>query len=337
LAQHDEDAIEPDIPIIDPHHHLWVMGAFRYMLPEYLSDIRSGHNVQASIYMEAWTGYRKDGPEELRCIGETEFAYEQCVKSNGLVAAGIVAYANLRAPDYLDRVLDAHVEASHSRLCGVRDIATWDSDRNIRDPRFEIPQNILDLPEFRRSVRRVGERDLVCDLAVYFHQLGKLAEVARDAPNTKIVLNHVGMPLGLGRYEGRYSEVFREWEKGISTLCKCPNVYVKLGGLGMRWMGFGFHMHEKPPSSETLAEAWSPHIQTTIDLFGPARCLFESNFPVDAEICSYVTLWNAYKRISADYSAQERADLFCNTALDVYKLKVPSRIASGTVQSPLHL
>jgi predicted TIM-barrel fold metal-dependent hydrolase len=322
LALHVEDVLDPELPIIDPHFHLWKIGEFNYWLPEYLADTHSGHNVEAAIYMEASTKYRLGGPEELKCIGETEFAYEQIGQSNGFVA-GIIAAANLRAPEYLDRVLDAHIEASHGRLCGIRDMAGWDADPTLRDERYELPENILELPQFRQSVRHVGERGLVCNLWLYFHQLERLATVARQAPKTRVVVNHTGGPLGRGVYEGRYHEVFTVWKRGMSALAECPNVYVELGGMGMRWMGFGFHKWTRPPSSQELADAWRPHFATTVELFGANRCMFESNFPVDHEICSYVTLWNAYKRFTAGFSSAERDALFSRTALDLYGIKRP--------------
>lgn len=325
LAKHHEDVLEPELPIIDPHHHFWKIGDFAYWLPDYEADIRSGHNIIASIHMECSTKYRTSGPEELRPVGETEFIYEHTGAADGVVAAGIVAYANLRAPEQLDRVLDAHIEASHGRLCGIRDMVEVDPDPELRDARFDLPKNILDLPGLRQSVRRLGERDLVCDLWVYFHQLEKLAEVANTAPGTKIVVNHVGGVLLLKSYRGRREEVIRIWENGMRVLSACPNVYIKIGGMGMRWMGFDFHELPKPPSSQDLAAAWGPFASTVIDLFGANRCLFESNFPVDKEVCTYRTLWNAFKRMSAGYSPAERDALFRRTALDLYKIKLPSQ------------
>lgn len=322
LALHVEDVIEPDLRIIDPHFHLWKIGTFNYWLPEYLADIRSGHNVEAAIYMEASTKYRRDGPEELKCVGETEFAYEQVQESKGIIA-GIVAAANLRAPEHLDRVLDAHIEASHGTLCGVRDMAGWDADPTLRDERYDLPENIFELPAFGQSIRRLGDRGIVCDLWLYFHQLERLADVARLAPQTSIVVNHTGGPLGRGVYQGRFDEVFEVWKAGMKALAACSNVYVKLGGLGMRWMGFGFHTRPTPPISQNLADTWHPYMSTAIELFGADRCMFESNFPVDGEICTYVTLWNAFKLLSASCSATERAALFRKTSLDLYRIKVP--------------
>ena len=324
LAQHHENALEPDMPILDPHFHLWTIGRFNYWVAEYAADLRAGHNVIATIYMEASTRYRDDGPEELRCVGETEFAYEQCQGSRGLIASGIVSYANLRAPQQLDRVLDAHLEAAHGRLCGIRDMADWDPDPTLRDERYDLPENILDLPQFRASVRQVGERGLVCDLWTYFHQLEKLAEVANAAPGTNIVVNHVGGIIHRGGYGGRQDEVARIWEQGMRALSQCPNVFVKLGGMGMQWMEPDLPSQPRPPSSEDLAKRWGPYVSKIIALFGPERCMFESNFPVDGRVCTYVTLWNAFKRMSAQFSPIERDLLFRKTALDLYKVKLPA-------------
>lgn len=323
LAQHREEALEPDLPIIDPHYHLWKIGTFEYWLPDYLADLRSGHNVIGTIYMEASTKYRTDGPEELRCVGETEFAYEQSELTGGLVASGIVSYANLRAPEYLDRILDAHIEAAHGRLCGIRDMAGWDPDPALRDERYDLPENILDLPEFRASVRRIGERGLVCDLWTYFHQLEKMAEVAQAAPDTSIVINHIGGIIHRGGYGSRRDEVAKIWERGMEVLAKCPNVHVKLGGMGMQWQEPDLTKRPLPPSSEELAERWNPYVSKLISLFGAQRCMFESNFPVDGRVCTYVTLWNAFKRMSAHCTPAERDALFRKTALDLYKIKLP--------------
>ena len=323
LAKHREHAIDPELPIIDPHFHLWQIGNFSYWLPEYVDDLRSGHNVIATIYMEASTKYRTDGPEELRCVGETEFAYEMSQKTNGFVATAIVAAANLRAPEYLDRVLDAHIEAAHGRLCGIRDMAGWDPDPALRDERYDLPDNILDLPEFRQSIRRIGERGLVCDIWTYFHQLEKFAEVAKAVPDTNIVINHVGGIIHRRGYGARRDEVAKIWERGMRALAKCPNVYVKLGGMGMQWQEPDLTKRPTPPSSEELATRWKPFVSKVIALFGPERCMFESNFPVDGRVCTYVTLWNTFKRMSADYSASERDALFRKTTLDLYKIALP--------------
>ena len=323
LSRHKEEAIDPDVPIIDCQHHLWVLPNQSYLLPDFLKDIQSGHNIEATVYLEGSMAYRADGPEEMRCIGETEFASHMAEATKGKVATGIVAFANLRTTHNFEEVLAAHIQAGKGRLCGIRDILAWDHDIELRDPRIDPEENAMDMPMFRENMRRLGAKDLVFDSWLYFTQLKKLAEVARDAPQTRIVVNHVGGPLGGGQYMGRREEVFAIWNQGLRALAACPNVYIKIGGLAGRWPGLGFHQLESPPSSKVLADAWRPYVEPVIEIFGADRCMFESNFPVDAEVCSYVTYWNAFKRLAAQYSPAKRESLFRKTALDVYRLKLP--------------
>ena len=150
----------------------------------------------------------------------------------------------------------------------------------------------------------------------------ELADLARAFPQTTIILNHVGGPLGIGPYADKKEETFAVWKAGIAELGKCQNVVVKLGGLGMLFGMFDFHTRETPPSSEELARAYKPYIETCIDLFGVERCMFESNFPVDLGSCTYPVLWNAFKVLAKNYSAAEKAALFSDTAKRVYRLKI---------------
>ncbi len=156
----------------------------------------------------------------------------------------------------------------------------------------------------------------------YHTQIAELRDLARAAPDATIVANHILAPLGIGPYEGKRKEVFAEWSKSMSDLATCPNVMVKLGGMAMRLFGFRLHEQGLPPSSEDLAAAWRPYMEHCIAAFGPERCMFESNFPVDKGGCSYAVLWNAFKRIAARYSADEKNALFGGTAARVYRIDI---------------
>ncbi|WP_168247804.1 MULTISPECIES: amidohydrolase family protein [unclassified Mesorhizobium] len=323
ISQYQEAAIDPDVRIIDAHHHLWVLPNQTYLVPDFLADAGGGHHIEASVYMEGSMAYRGDGPEEMRSVGETEFAHAAAIETNARVSTGIVAFANLRTSTNLEAILSAHIDAGGGRLRGIRDILAWDPDIELRDPRIDPEEHAMDMPAFRDSLRLLGTHDLVFDVWLYFTQLKKLAEVARDVPETRIVINHFGGPLGVGGYRNRRDEVIAVWNDGLKALSACPNVYMKIGGLAGRWAGLGFHELAKPPSSEVMAKAWLPYVEPTIEAFGAARCMFESNFPVDAETCSYVTLWNTFKRVARRYSSAEREALFRGTAIQVYRLNLP--------------
>ncbi|MBT4687863.1 MAG: amidohydrolase family protein, partial [Rhodospirillaceae bacterium] len=159
------------------------------------------------------------------------------------------------------------------------------------------------------------------DAWFYHPQISELTDLARAFPETPIVMDHVGAPLGIGPYAGRRDEIFASWAKDISALAQCPNVHVKLGGLAMKLTGFGHHKLDVPPPSDVLAEAWKPYLMHCIEAFGPDRCMFESNFPVDKASCAYTTLWNAFKRVAADFGASEKAALFHDTAARFYRIQ----------------
>ena len=331
LATRSEDAIDPGQPIIDPHHHLWDQPGWRYLLDELLADLRSGHDVQATVYVQSSRSMlRADGPEAMRAVGETEFA-------NGVAAmcasgaygpvracAGIVGAADLRLGAAVGPVLDAHLKAGGDRFRGIRHIATWDPDPAMLNPAYTPPEDMLDSPGYRAGVAELGRRGLTFDAWIYFHQLPRLVALARAFPQVPMVLNHCGGILGIGRYEGKRDEVFAQWSAGIRDLATCPNVMVKLGGLGMRLPGFGFEARDRAPSSTDLAEAWRPWMEHCIEAFGAARCMFESNVPVDKGGYAYGIGWNAMKRIAAGASAAEKADLFWRSAARFYRLPEPA-------------
>jgi len=327
LAARQEEILYPGQRIVDPHHHLWERPGWRYRLDDILADIRTGHDVRATVLVQARAFHRADGPEELRPVGETQYAAgvaamcESGIYGDVRVCAGIVGFADLRRGADAGAVLDAHIAAGNGRFRGIRHIATWDPDPEMLNPAYTPAEDMLDSTEFRAGIAELAKRDLSFDAWNYFPQIPKLTALARAFPTVPMVLNHCGGVLGIGRYAGkRDSEVFEAWSAHIRDLATCPNVMMKVGGLGMRLPGFGFEDSEIAPSSQTLAEAWKPWTDACIAAFGTARCMFESNFPVDKGSYGYAAGWNAFKRLAAEASPEEKADLFWRSATRFYRL-----------------
>jgi L-fuconolactonase len=327
LDRRREEIIEPDLPIVDPHHHLVDRPETgRYLLYDLLADTRSGHNITASVYLEWLSMYRAQGPVELRPVGEVEFANGvAAMAASGTygktrVCAGIVGHADLTLGAPVEKVLQAMIAAGGDRFRGIRFITASHPAQAAWGSAVIRPEGLLMTPTVREGFARLAPLGLSFDAWMYHTQLGELLDLARAFPETQIVLDHVGGPLGLGPYAGRRDEVFADWSARIRELAACPNVHIKLGGLGMRMFGFTHHMGELPPSSEDLATAWRPYIETCIAAFGSERAMFESNFPVDKGSCSYHVLWNAFKRIADGCSAAEKTALFFGTANKFYRL-----------------
>lgn len=326
LDRRREPILEPDLPIVDPHHHLWDRSDWRYLLDELRADSDSGHNIVATVFVQARAMLRAGGPAEMRHVGETEFVNGVAATSaSGIYGktrhcAGIVGHADLTLGSRVEPVLEAHMRAGGDRFRGIRHITAWDADGSIRNPAYSPPPGLMADKTFGEGFAVLGRLGLTFDAWLYHHQIGEVADLARAFPETKIVLNHVGGPLGTGAYAGRHKEVFPGWAASIRALAASPNVCVKLGGLGMRIGGFGFHEQPEPPSSETLAAAWRPYIDTCIEAFGPSRSMFESNFPVDKGSYSYPVFWNACKLLAQGASDAEKADLLAGTAARFYRL-----------------
>jgi predicted TIM-barrel fold metal-dependent hydrolase len=322
-----EEILEPELPIVDPHHHLWDRPGWRYLLDELLVDLTSGHNVVATVFVQCRSMHRGDGPEELRPVGETEFVNGVAAMSasggygSTHVCAGIVGHADLRLGARVHDVLAAHVRAGGGRFRGIRHIVAWDADATTLNPNNPAPRGLLTDQAFREGFARLAPLDLSFDAWLYHSQIDELTDLARAFPDTRIVLNHVGGPLGIGAYAGRRDEVFAHWRRSIHDLSGCPNVFVKVGGLGMRINGFGFELAPEPPSSEALAAAWRPYVHTCLETFGASRCMFESNFPVDKGSYPYAAYWNACKRLTRGVSADEKAELFSRTAARFYRIR----------------
>lgn len=318
-----ETPLDPALPICDAHHHLWERPPDRYLLDDWLGDLRSGHNVVATVGVECGYGYRTGGPENLKPVGETEFLEavasqaESDPSIEAKVVAAIVGFADLTLGDGVAAVLEAHRAASPTRFRGIRHSTTWDASGALRS---DAPQGLLADARFRRGFAWLKKFDLSFDAWLYHPQLSELTDLARAFPDTTIVLNHLGAPLGIGPYAGKRDEVFQHWRRGIGELAACPNVAVKLGGLGSERSGYDWHQRKDPPSSVEVAVALRPYFEWCIEKFGVERCMFESNFPVEKRANSYIVVWNAFKCITVRYSAAERAALFRDTAARVYRI-----------------
>ncbi len=329
LARRTEPALEPALPIIDPHHHLWERPDWVYMLHDLLADTNTGHKIVATVFVQCRAMHRGGGPEEFRPVGETEFVNGVAAMSASggygpaQICAGIVGHANLALGERVQAVLEAHLRAGGGRFRGIRHITAWDADPSVLNPAYSPPPGLLADRTFREGFARLAPLGLSFDAWLYHPQIDELTALAQSSPETRIVLDHVGGPLAIGQYAGKRDEIFPSWAASIRRLAQCPNVCVKLGGLGMRINGYDFHDQTDPPSSETLAAAWKPYMETCIEAFTPARCMFESNFPVDKGSYGYGVFWNACKRLASGASASEKADLFAGTAARFYRLDVP--------------
>ena len=322
----EEAPIEPDLIICDPHHHLWGLPRGHYFLEELLADISGGHNIIQTVFIECRAMYRKAGSKEMQPIGETEFVQGIAAQSASgqygptNVAAGIVGFADLTLGVAVEPVLEAHIAASRDRFRGIRYISTWHESNDIISSRDDRPRGVLLDPKFQEGFACLHKYNLSFDSWLYHTQLAELVDLARAFPEIPIILNHIGGPLAIGPYAGKREEVFQEWKLRITELAGCPNVVVKLGGLGMEICGFGWHQRTTPPNSAELVEAMAPYYLWCIEQFGADRCMFESNFPVDKMSYSYTVLWNAFKRITKDFSLEDRKLLFHDTAVRVYRL-----------------
>jgi L-fuconolactonase len=322
-----EAPLEPALPIVDPHVHLRHKG-FRYFVEEYAADIaESGHDIEAMVYAEGHAMYRADGPEHLKCVGETEFAVGMAAMAASgkytrtRIVAGIVGFADLTLGERTREVLQAHVEAANGRFRGVRQRAKWDPDPKVRGPVSADGPGLYLQPEFGQGLDVLTAMGLSFDASIFHPQLPDVIALARAHPDANIVLIHSGSPVAHSSYAGREAEVHADWLAGMRELARCPNVSVKMGGVLFSLGNFDPAKHVVPPDSAFFADLWRPWIEPCIEAFGPGRCMFSSNFPVDAEAMRYGTLWNAFKRITATCSADEKQLLYGGTARRVYRVE----------------
>jgi predicted TIM-barrel fold metal-dependent hydrolase len=345
-----ETALDPELPIIDTQHHFWLIPESmvahmragsdltsralakvydthaRYLFDDLVKDIGSGHNIRATIYVESHTLYRSKGPAHLKSLGEVEFVNGcAAMSASGFfgdteICAGIISNVDLSLGDAAEEVLHAHMRAGGERYRGIRSTTIYDEDPAIVGG-IGAPHRLAD-PEFRKGFRLLEPLGLTFDSVVFEPQLPDVIDLARSFPGTQIILNHVGFPIGVGRYQGQREARFGIWRDNIRALAACENVAVKLGGLGSPFAGLPSFQQSPPASSQQLASEWKPYIETCIEAFGVERCMFESNYPMESTIGSYVTVWNAFKRLTADFSASEKRALFSGTASRIYRIAI---------------
>jgi predicted TIM-barrel fold metal-dependent hydrolase len=326
-AASGEPVLEPDLPICDAHHHLWERPPERYLLDEFGGDLDTGHSIVSTVAVECGYGYRPGGPEHLKPVGETEFLESIAARVSTdrryrtRIAAAIIGFADLSLGDSVKEVLEAHISASPQRFRGIRHSATWDASGALRN---EASPGLLADSTFRKGFAQLAPLGLSFDAWVYHPQLQEVAQLARAFPDTRIVLNHIGAPLGVGPYAGKREEVFALWSMGIRAIASCSNVTIKLGGVGSARSGYDWHVAHVKTTSEQLARILAPYFDRCIEDCGAERCMFESNFPVEKRANAYPLLWNAFKRLTLDYSASERAALFHDTACRVYRIAPPA-------------
>ncbi|MBM4226947.1 MAG: amidohydrolase [Gammaproteobacteria bacterium] len=325
LAQVKEETIDPSRRIVDPHHHFFAQNPDfpRYDLESLHADTAT-HHVEQTVYLQCWEGYRTDGPEHLKVVGETEWVDGFAAQASRIPGAArigaIMATADLCTGTAVREVLEAHQSASRL-FRGIRQIAAWDPCPDLLSMPGLEDGNLYGQPGFREGFDVLSRMGLVFDAYHYYHQTPHLTTLAQAFPDTPIVLDHLGTPLGVGPYANRDDEIWQIWAQDLKALARCPNVYVKLGGLAMPWTGFGFELAPRPPTSDEIVARQSHYYHYAIETFGPSRCMFESNFPVDKCAVSYQVLWNAFKKMAARYTESEKDAMFRDTASRVYGLE----------------
>lgn len=328
LAQCQEEILEPELPIVDPHHHLWDRVGSRYLVDQLYDDTNSGHRVLATVFIQNRAMLRAGGPAEMAPLGEVEFANgAAAVGASGLygqarICAGIVAGADLTLGAAVAPVLEAMQRAAGERLRGVRNAVVWHGSPEVRSSTMSPPPGLMADEAFRRGVATLGRFGLSLDVWAYHTQLDEIRGLARACPDVPVIVDHFGGPVGVGPHAADPAGMLAQWQQGMRRLAELPNVFVKLGGGGMPVLGFGFDREASPPASATLALAWRVYFDICLELFGAGRCMFESNFPVDKGMFSYHVLWNAFKRMAAGASPDERTALFSGTACRVYRLSL---------------
>jgi predicted TIM-barrel fold metal-dependent hydrolase len=328
-----EEILDPALPIVDSHHHLQEDKNGRYLFHDCVADMATGHNIISTVHVQAKSMLRAIGPAHLKDVGETEYARgAAAMAATGLyggsrVCEGIVGFVDFRFdPGLVDEALDAHEVAAGGRFRGIRQIAPYVEDEGLkRVMPLNMPEGLFQNADFRRGFRQLDQRGLSFDAWLFHPQLGDVADLADAFPGTLIILNHLGGRLGIGPFAFHFDEEFARWRQSLADLARRENVFIKIGGLGMLYGGFDFHTRPAPPSSEDLARAWGPFIREAIEIFGPDRAMMESNFPVDSQSASFPVVWNAFKRVTADYSPDERAALFYRTAQKAYRLSTSTK------------
>lgn len=325
LAKTPETAIDATQPIVDAHHHLWNRQGSKYLFDDLQADTGASHRVVATVFVECLSNYDEQQAVHLQPVGETAFVAQQAAASrqtDGASIMAIVPFADLTLGAALEQVLDAHEQAGQGLFKGVRHPTSCDEE--LGSGHILTPPGLMNSTEFGQGIAMLAKRGLSFDAWLFHHQLNELVVLARAHPDLSIVLNHIGGPLGVNRFTNKRAEVRAPWQAQMQLLAQCPNVVLKVGGIGMnRYYGGGWPDLPAAPGSVDLFDYWADDLRWCIDLFGPRRCLFESNFPVDRESCSYTVLWNVYQRVASIYSQAERDLLFYETAVRVYRLDLP--------------
>lgn len=331
-----EAALDPRRPIIDPHLHLWEIVAApgetqhpqRFLLHEAMATIAaSGHAITHSVYVECHAMYRAQGPDHLRSLGETEFATGMAAMSaSGRYGAPqlchrIVGNVDLRRGAAIRGTLEAHISVAGERFRGVRMNTAYSAQGLWGHPCDPALGEILRDPAVIDGARVLADMDLSLDVWCMHPQVADIAALADAVPGLTIVLDHVGTPECTGSWASRPQEAFAQWRTAIAELARRPNVVIKLGGMGMDLSG-PLSPTPGPASSSELAEAWGPRVETCIAAFGAARAMFESNFPPDQSAGTYGATWNAFKRIAAHCSEDEKDQLFRRTAARIYRIDI---------------
>ena len=328
LRQVREAILEPEIPITDPHHHLWNW-PFHYEMSETVADFGAGHLVRATVHVEAHGHYRTEGPQHLRPVGETEYIADAAEKLASAprvpnICAGIVGHADVTRGAAIEEVLEAHIKAGRGRFRGIRVNLYW--TMSIDKPWTPSPvRTLLEQSGIREALARLAPRNLSCDIVAFHPNLLDVAHTAAAFDDTIFIVNHLGAPMTPDASPDQ-EELTRVWRHNVAELAQRPNVRMKLGGWTNPMLSrsipsiVALKRGAKAPSSEQIADAYRPYVDHCIDRFGPGRCMFESNFPVDKNFSSYATLWNAFKRLAAPYSLAERRALLGGTAAAVYRV-----------------
>jgi len=324
LALHNESALDPDRPIIDPHHHLWRRNGSNYLLDDLWQDTQTGHRIEKTVFIECHAEYRKEGAEHLKPLGETEFVAAQAEKSEQnnqrATIAGIVGHVDLRLAAKIEPILKAHIELGGGRFRGIRHAGAHATHPEGMTIIGRAPEGLYEDEGYRTGLRLLGEMGMSFDTWHYHYQNTSFINLAEACPGTTMILDHFGTPLGVGAFANKRQTIFTTWQRDIEAIAKCSNVIAKLGGLAMPDNGFGWSERASPPSSDEFADLQSPYYTHTIDCFGSERCMMESNFPVDKLSISYGVLYNGLKKIAGTYGDAEQHQLFYGTADKIYKL-----------------
>ena len=320
----EETPVDPNLRIVDPHHHLWDRGGSRYLAEELHEDTSKGHNVTNTVFVECKAEYRRNSQERFQSLGETEFVAkeaERLEEFSETKISGIVGFVDLGLGEELEEVLVAHDRSSYGLMRGVRHATAWSDDPEISIAHTKPTKGVMGSKLFLKGVSKLSEFNFSFDAWLYFNQLPELLYLARVTPETNIVINHLAAPLKIGKWAETPQEVDEIWRSNLQELANCENVYLKIGGIGMdNYFANDWVNQTKPPTSDEVASVWKEKILWCIELFGAHRCMFESNYPVDRQTLPYSVIWNCFQKVTDSFTESEKSDLFSSTACTVYRI-----------------